>query len=218
MVKRKYDIVVFDLDGVLVEIESSWVWLHEYFEVNNDDALRAYFYGEIDDLEFMRRDIALWHRKKARIHISEIERILSKAPLMKGVKETISRLKAEKIKTAIISGGLEQLGRNVANRIGIDYVLANGLEVDEEGYLLSNGILNVEIADKGKALLMLLTRLNIKPSRCVAVGNSYIDISMFKNSGLGIAFNPFDELVRESADVVIKGNDLRKVLKYILSG
>ena len=28
--------VVFDLDGVLADTISSWVWIHEHFGVNND--------------------------------------------------------------------------------------------------------------------------------------------------------------------------------------
>ena len=55
----KYDIVVFDLDGVLVDIQSSWDWVHRHFGVDNDESLAQYLAGQIDDLEFMRRDIAL---------------------------------------------------------------------------------------------------------------------------------------------------------------
>ena len=59
-----YKFVAFDLDGVLVDTFSSWVWMHEYFGVNNDHSLFAYQRGEIDYLEFMRRDIQLWLEKK----------------------------------------------------------------------------------------------------------------------------------------------------------
>ena len=53
-------LVVFDMDGVLTEYFSSWVRVHEHFGTDNDEALRLYMEGKIDDEEFMRRDIALW--------------------------------------------------------------------------------------------------------------------------------------------------------------
>lgn len=60
----KFKFVAFDLDGVLVDTFSSWVWMHKHFDVNNDHSLYAYQRGEIDYLEFMRRDIQLWLEKK----------------------------------------------------------------------------------------------------------------------------------------------------------
>ena len=59
-----YKFVAFDLDGVLVDTFSSWVWMHKHFNVNNDHSLYAYQRGEIDYGEFMRRDIALWLENK----------------------------------------------------------------------------------------------------------------------------------------------------------
>jgi phosphoserine phosphatase len=39
---------------------------------------------------------------------------------------------------------------------------------------------------------------------------------MFEHVGLKIAFNPADEEVCDSADVVIRTKDLREILKHIL--
>lgn len=50
----------------------------------------------------------------------------------------------------------------------------------------------------------------------MAIGNSYGDAGMFEVCGLGIAFNPQDGVVREKADVVVEGDDLREVLDYIV--
>ena len=211
----KWEFVAFDLDGVFVDIISSWVWIHDHFGVNNDASLMAYMRGEIDDFEFMRRDIALWHDKKERLHVNELKKILSNVPMIPGAKETIEALKFKGIKTAIISGGLDILGNKVAEELNIDHVVANGLKLDEDGYLLGEGILKVVLMDKGKALLKLLKEMNIEPGKCVSIGNSHIDVPMFECSGLGIAFNPSDALVREKADIVIEKKDLREILRYI---
>jgi len=66
-------LVVFDMDGVLADVESSWVYVHRHFGVNNDHSLFAYLRGEIDDLEFIRRDINLWKQKDPGITCARIE-------------------------------------------------------------------------------------------------------------------------------------------------
>jgi phosphoserine phosphatase len=211
-----YKFVAFDLDGVLVNIFSSWVWMHEHFDVNNDHSLYAYQRGEIDYAEFMRRDIALWHEKQKDITISEVDKILSKVPVVKGAKEVVHKLKGCGLQTAIISCGIEVLANRIARDFGIDFVVANGLVVDPQGKLTGDGILSIELADKGKPLKELLVKNGKEKKDCVAIGNSYGDASMFKVSGLSIAFNPEDDITRDNADIIIEGDDLREVLPYII--
>lgn len=214
----KFELVAFDLDGVLLDTISTWVWVHDHFGVNNDASLIAYLAGEIDDMEFMRRDIALWHRKKKDMHISDIERILADVPLMYGAEETMEFLKENLVKTAIVSGGIDIAANRVAERLGIDYVRANGLKTTHEGYLTGDGVLNVELCAKGKPLLCLLEELGVDRERCASVGNSAIDIPMFEVCRLGIAFNPSDDDVTNKADVVVHERDLRKILPYLQDG
>jgi len=51
---------------------------------------------------------------------------------------------------------------------------------------------------------------------CAAVGDDETLIPLFENVGLSIAFNPRSWVVEERADVVVKGDDLREVLPYLL--
>ncbi len=212
----KFKFVAFDLDGVLVDTFSSWVWMHKYFDVNNDHSLYAYQREEIDYLEFMRRDIALWLEKKENMTIQDVEDILSNVPMMKGAKEVVQALRERQIQTAIISCGIEVLAQRIADELGIDFVVANGLVADEEGKLTGEGTLTIELADKGKPLKNLLEENGIAKEDCVAIGNSYGDAGMFAVSGFSIAFNPHDDITRETADVVVEGDDLRIVLEHII--
>ena len=127
--KNNIDFVIFDLDGVLVDTISSWVYIHEHFGVNNDPAYFAYMRSEIDDFEFMRRDIKLWLDIKKEFHISEIQKILDTIPFMLGFEKTMEVLNSHSIDSAIISAGLDLLGNRVASIGGIPHVLANGLEI-----------------------------------------------------------------------------------------
>jgi phosphoserine phosphatase len=211
----QYKFVAFDMDGVLVDTFSSWVWMHKHFDVNNDHSLYAYQRGEIDYTEFMRRDIALWLSKQKGMTIHDVEKILSSVPLMNGAKEAVAECKENGIQTAIISCGIEVLANRVAKDFGIDFVVANGLVTDEVGRLTGEGTLSIELADKGKPLRILLDKNGVKKEESASVGNSYGDAAMFDVCGLGIAFNPQDDITREKADVIVESDDLREILKYL---
>ncbi|MHA2281206.1 MAG: HAD-IB family phosphatase [Promethearchaeota archaeon] len=212
----KFKFVAFDLDGVLVDTFSSWVWMHKHFKVNNDHSLYAYQRGEIDYLEFMRRDIALWLENKNDLTIGDVEEILSKVPVIKGAKEVVAKLKKQNIQTAIISCGIKVLANRIQKDFGIDIVVANGIVADKTGKLTGEGTLEIELADKGKPLRELLEKYGIKKEESAAVGNSYGDAGMFKVCGMGIAFNPEDDITKETANVIVEGDDLREILKYLI--
>ncbi len=209
---EKIELVIFDMDGVLVDVISSWAWVHEHFDVDNDDSYKAYKDGEIDDMEFIRRDIELWKSAKEDISKDDVLDILKEIPLITGYYDTIPEI-SEKYRTAIISGGLKPL----AEYIGSDYfdkIMANDLE-EEDGKLTGEGLLEVRLKDKGEAMERLLSELEIKKENTAAVGNSHTDSPMLEKAALGIAFNPSDERVKKAADKVIKKKDLTLLLKKL---
>ena len=65
---------------------------------------------------------------------------------------------------------------------------------------------------KDKSLRNIAKELDMPLEKCAAVGNSCFDIPMFETCGLGIAFNPDDDCVRESADIVVEGKDLSRLI------
>jgi phosphoserine phosphatase len=205
-------LVVFVMDGVLVDIESSWVYVHRHFGVNNDHSLLAYLRGEIDDLEFIRRDIALWRRLDPSITASDVAAILADAPLMPGAQKAVSHLRRNGTKTAIVSAGIDLLAERVASELGIDLSLANGFVTDASGRLSGEGVLRVKLTDKGDGVTEAARHFGMQKNDVVSVGNSKYDISMFESSGKGIAFCPSDDDVRNAADSVILEKDLSRVL------
>ena len=87
---RKFDLVIFDMDGTLTRCKSSWAFVHEELGGNNDEAYQAFINMEIDEAEFMRRDIGLWIEARPGITDFDIARILTNMPLMDGIQETIA--------------------------------------------------------------------------------------------------------------------------------
>ena len=205
-------LVVFDMDGVIADTESSWVFVHRHFGVNNDHSLKAYLDGEIDDVEFIRRDIDLWRNRDPTLSLEAIRRILSSVPMMNGAPETMAELRGRGIKTAIVSAGIDLLAQRMAVELRMDMFFANGFVADCSGRLTGDGVLNVSLAGKGEKVELIADMLEIEKEDVASVGNSRYDVPMFDASGLGIAFCPEDDLVRRRADVVIEEKDLRAIL------
>jgi len=209
---KKIKLVFFDMDGVIADTISSWKHIHDYFGTSNEQSVDDYLRGNIDDLEFIKRDVSLWKAADSLTNKDVIQNILFDIPLMKGAEECIAFLRKNNIKTAIVSAGLDILAEKVAEELGINYVFANGIKQDKMGRLTGEGILQVQLIYKDKNVKNLAKKLEVPLENCAAIGNSCFDIPMFETSGLGIAFNPEDECVRKSADIIVEGKDLSKVI------
>ncbi|MEB3772847.1 MAG: phosphoserine phosphatase, partial [Desulfurococcales archaeon] len=79
MGSRKVRIVLFDVDGVLVEEKSSWQVIHRLLGVEEEaeKGTRMYMEGIIDYLGWMRHDTGVWSRNK-RVHINDLKKAFEK--------------------------------------------------------------------------------------------------------------------------------------------
>jgi len=211
----KIQLVLFDMDGVLTDIVSSWKYIHDYFNSSNKNSVDLYLKGKIDDLEFIKRDISLWKENDKPISIEKLSNILSDVPLMNGLEKTIKFLHTNKIKTVIVSAGLDILANNIAKKLDIDKVYANGIIIDNKGYLTGEGILRVELMYKEKTVIEISNKMGIPLENIAAVGNSCFDIPMLESCGLSIAFNPGDDCIEKIADFIIKKKDLSLIIPFI---
>jgi len=213
-----YKLVAFDMDGVLVK-EGSWRIIHEYFgtlELSQKNLL-AYTRGDISYREFMERDIGAWLRKNGRVHASEIIGVLKHFTITENAEYVIDRLKRKGYNVALVSGGIDIVAREVARMLGIPYVLANTLRFDEDGYLVG-GIARVDPLKKHKAMENLLFELGIDKNETVAVGDSIYDLTFLLDCGLGIAYNPDEELmnaIRKGYYGIKVVDDLLGILDYV---
>ncbi len=213
---RKYDLVCFDMDGTLTRVRSSWCWVHQCYEVDNEPAYRAFVNGEIDEPEFMRRDIALWTGKKPDTRLDDIARTFRDMPLIGGIQETVACLADNGIKCVIISGGIDLAAEMLTKEFGFDGYVADELCAYEDGRLTGEGKMNVDLRDKGINVRQFIEKYGTAKERTVSVGNSFTDIGMFKASGLSIAFNPTDPYTSEAADLTIESDNISDILDPIL--
>jgi len=213
---RKYDLVCFDMDGVLTSIRSSWHWVNLCLDVNNEETYWAYLKKEIDQTEFMRLDIAQWKAVMPEINKATLIRFFRDMPLTGGIQETIACLRSNGIKCVIVSGGISLAAQMIAEEFGFDEYIADVVCLDQDGNLTGEGIMNVDLDDKGITVRHFIKKYGTTKERTVSVGNSYTDIPMFMNSGLSIAFNPSDEYTSEAADFTVVSDNISDILDHIL--
>lgn len=209
--KNEYKLIIFDMDGVLVDINSSWYYVHKKFGVDSSTNFNNYLKREIDYTEFMRRDIRLW----GKCHITDIQNILNNVPLMKGSKEVTQELKNKGYKLAIISAGIFSLAERVSNELNFDYVFANQLCTDKNNFLTGEGIVMVDLLSKDATFNKLIEIVNVTADQCVSIGDSQFDIPIFNLVGLSIAFNTSDEMTKQAADKSVEAKDLRTILPLL---
>ena len=174
----------WDMDGTVLEHNSSWVAIHRHFGTEHIGAasLRLYTEGKIGYREFMRRDISSWPKGVTR---SEIAAILSGYKIRKEAPRVFEELRERGIKTALVTSGIDILAKEVAEELKIDHWLANGLRFDRRGVLLPKGIGRVDPTNKDRAYVRLLSRLGIPPKKTIAVGDTIYDLAFLKSAGVG---------------------------------
>ncbi len=210
------DLVCFDMDGVLIDVGSSWVMVHKHFGVENQAGLEAYLNGEFDDEEFIRRDVALWLDQKPKMTRADFEEIFRVPPFMAGVEKTIDTLRSEGVECAIVSGGVDVMAESVAERLGIEHWAANGFVYDAEGHLTGEGVVRTPLNDKAAPVVHFAKELGVPLDNVLSIGNSLPDVSMFDVTGRSIGFHPEDDYTREHATWVIEDGPLDQMLPLVL--
>jgi phosphoserine phosphatase len=181
---QKILLAALDMDGTVLEHESSWVALHRAFGTTKEGeaSLELYTEGKIDYREFMRRDISSWPKGVTK---SEIQRILSGYKIRAEAQPTIHELKRRRIKTALVTSGIDILAEKVAEELGIDYWVANGFRFDEDGRVLPEGVGRVDPTRKDLAYLKLLSKIGIPSKRTIAIGDTVYDLRFLRSAALG---------------------------------
>ena len=213
---RHYDLVIFDMDGVLTRDRSSWTFIHDMMGVSNEHNLKAFIDGKIDEDEFIRSDIDLWKNKKPDINIRDIAKMFRELRLIDGIQETVACLHYNRIKCVICSGGIDLAAKMIADEYGFDDYAAVTLLTDENGILTGEGRKGVDLSDKGVSTRAFIEKFDTTKERTVSIGNSFTDIKMFESTGMSIAFNPEKDGTAEAADHVIVSKNIADVLDFII--
>jgi phosphoserine phosphatase len=205
-------LVVFDVDGTLFQTHS-WQYIHENLGTwpQAQENKKQFFAGRITYEDWAQLDASLWRNQP----ISRLNQIVSQMRYVRGAEETLATLNRRGFLLYLLSAGLSLVGERVQRETHVDGYLANSLGV-RDGFLTGDVQVNVSFHQKGKILNSILRKFNLTQQDCAAVGDDPTLVPLFKKVALGIAFNPTSEEVEKQADIIVKNNDLRNVLPYIL--
>jgi phosphoserine phosphatase len=194
---RKRRLFCFDMDSTLIQGEvidelAKMAGVADRVVAITASAMR----GEIEFQESFRRRVALL----AGLPATRVHELLERIPLMEGTERLFRELKARGAKTAILSGGFTFFGDYLKEKLDVDYVHANELDVDADGYV--TGEVRGRIVDgarKAELLVEIAGLEGIPLEEVVAVGDGANDLPMLKLAGMGVAFHA-KPVVRASAD------------------
>jgi len=218
MPPRDLRLVAFDMDGTLLTPRSSWAVLHQAFGTNNDQHLAAYLRHEIDDEQFIRSDVALWQAAMGKIPLTRIQAILDTIAPVPGAPETVAALHAAGVATVIITGGLKCLAQRLMHEWDMSAAYGNVLLADDDGHLTGEGVVEVRAREKDLVLQRVMAERGLTRAQVAAVGDTIIDLTLFKLAGVGIAVNTDDPQVIAGATHHLHQPDLRGILPWLLPG
>jgi phosphoserine phosphatase len=193
--RRNRRLFAFDMDSTLIQGEvidelAKIAGVGEQVAKITEAAMR----GELQFDESFTRRVALLKGLSA----ERLQGLLETIPLADGAERLIRTLRRLSYKTAILSGGFTFFARHLQQRLGIDYIHANELEV-ADGMVTGRVIPPIMNGARKAALLGdLAEREGISLEQVVAVGDGANDIPMLNLAGMGIAYRA-KPLVREKA-------------------
>ncbi|MEX1032314.1 MAG: phosphoserine phosphatase SerB [Cellvibrionaceae bacterium] len=209
--RRNRRLVCFDMDSTLVEAEVIDELAKAAGVGDQVAAITARaMAGELDFNQSFTQRMALLKGLDAKVLADIAERL----PITEGVERLIGTLRKLGYKTAILSGGFTYFAKRLQDKLGIDYVYANELEV-VDGKVTGKVVGEIVNGQKKADLLkQLAEQENISLEQVIAVGDGANDLPMLSIAGLGIAYRA-KPLVKASAEHSISNLGLDAIL-YLL--
>ena len=204
-----FGLAVMDMDSTLINIEcideiADMMNIKPEVSAITESAMR----GEIDFATSLRQRVALLKGLNQIALRRVIDQRLQANP---GAHEWIAACKANNIKTMVVSGGFTLFANHVKDMLGLDYAVANTLEI-VDGKLTGNVLGDiVDAGRKALELMKLRETLGLKVDQTIAIGDGANDLTMMKVAGVGVAYHA-KPVVQEKATYALNHSGLDGII------
>ncbi|MFS2089706.1 phosphoserine phosphatase SerB [Paenarthrobacter nicotinovorans] len=192
-------LLIMDVDSTLIQQEviellAAYAGKREEVAAVTEAAMR----GELDFAQSLHARVAVL----AGLPADVVNSVRDEVRLSLGAAELVAAFKAAGHKVAVVSGGFNQILGPIAEDLGLDYWIANELEIVDGA--LTGKVLGAVIdrAAKEKYLRQWAAAEGIELAHTIAVGDGANDLDMLGAAGIGVAFNA-KPAVRAVADAAI---------------
>ena len=209
--RRNRRLVCFDMDSTLIQREVIDLMAEAAGVGDQVSAITASaMNGEIDFSKSFRQRLSLLKG----LPVSALEQIDREIAITDGAESLLRNLRRLGYTTAIISGGFTWFAARLAQRLNIDHVHANELEIIDDQ--LTGRVIGDIVNEAKKAELMkaIAKDEGVTMDQVIAVGDGANDIPMLTAAGLGIAFHA-KPAVRENANTAFGTVGLDGILYLI---
>ncbi|MET3142454.1 UNVERIFIED_ORG: phosphoserine phosphatase [Arthrobacter sp. UYEF10] len=192
-------LLIMDVDSTLIQQEviellAAYAGKREEVAAVTEAAMR----GELDFAQSLHARVAVL----AGLPAAVVDSVRAEVKLSDGAAELVAAFKAAGHVVAVVSGGFNQILSPIAEDLGLDYWLANELEI-VDGALTGKVIgAVIDRAAKEKYLREWAAAEGIAMEHTIAVGDGANDLDMLGAAGIGVAFNA-KPAVRAVADSAI---------------
>jgi phosphoserine phosphatase len=216
---RHKKLIAFDMDGTLLEGRIIQALAEKY-----DFTDKLYKIQSNQNMEGYQKSQKIAYLLKGR-HADEVTKITSEMKLIKNWRQAIYELQSHDYVLGIISDSYKFACDYLAEKMNLDFVIANDLKVDENDCLTGDLVMpfgwekigcSCKISVCKRYHLEKMAQFEIDIRDTAVVGDTVSDLCMIKRAGTGIAMMPKDRMLEDVSDVVIKTHDLNQILPFVL--